>query len=52
MAQLISTDGKYAVKCDDCKEEIRRTDSLSESAAGGYCETCRREIAQFIERHK
>jgi predicted SprT family Zn-dependent metalloprotease len=33
--------GSYAVKCDDCKVEIRRTDSVQESAAGGRCETCK-----------
>lgn len=31
----------YEIKCDDCKATIRLTDSLSESAAGGRCESCR-----------
>lgn len=35
--------GLYAVKCDDCKAELRKTDSVSESAAGGLCDPCREE---------
>ena len=31
---------QYAVKCDDCKVEIRRTDNVQESYAGGQCATC------------
>lgn len=30
----------YAVKCDDCRQDIRRTDSIRESAAGGRCDEC------------
>lgn len=33
--------GLYAVKCDDCKAEMRRSDDLGESARGGRCEDCR-----------
>ena len=33
-------EGRYAVKCDECKAEIRRTDSLHESACGGRCADC------------
>lgn len=33
--------GLYAVKCDDCKCEVRRTNSLRESAAGARCAVCR-----------
>lgn len=32
---------QYAIRCDDCKTEIGRTNSLSESAAGGRCEKCK-----------
>lgn len=32
---------RYVVKCDDCKRDLRETDSLQESAAGGRCESCR-----------
>ncbi len=32
----------FEVKCDDCKTTIRETDSVSESAAGGLCDECRR----------
>lgn len=32
--------GRYAIKCDDCKAEIGRTDELHESAAGGRCVRC------------
>lgn len=32
---------RYTVTCDDCKAEIRETDSLQESAAGGRCPICR-----------
>ena len=34
---------RYAVLCDDCKRELRETDSLPESAAGGLCDPCRAE---------
>lgn len=33
---------EYAIKCDDCKKEIGRTDSMKESAAGGHCEECKK----------
>lgn len=29
------------IKCDECKTEIRRIDSLRKSAAGGRCDKCR-----------
>lgn len=35
---------RYAVKCDECRAEFRRTDSVAESAAGGYCPACRAEL--------
>lgn len=35
---------KYVIKCDDCKQEIGQTDSLSESAAGGRCEVCQSTV--------
>lgn len=35
--------GSYVVKCDECKVDMRRTDSLRESAAGGVCAKCRAE---------
>ena len=31
----------YAVKCDDCKHEIRRTNNIRESYAGGQCDDCK-----------
>jgi hypothetical protein len=37
---LVERNGPYAVKCDACKRDIRRTDSLAESAAGGRCGEC------------
>lgn len=37
---MTTNDGRYAVKCDECKDELRRTESLHESAAGGICESC------------
>ena len=30
----------YAVKCDDCKQEIKRTNSVRESAEGWRCQGC------------
>jgi hypothetical protein len=33
--------GRYFVKCDECRETMRYTDSMQESAAGGRCEKCR-----------
>jgi len=30
----------YAVKCDNCKAEIKRTNSMRESAEGGLCQSC------------
>jgi hypothetical protein len=40
------------VKCDDCKETIRETDSMIESVAGGICDQCRRNIAYASKRVK
>jgi hypothetical protein len=34
---------RYVVKCDDCKRDLRETDSVPESAAGGLCDDCRAE---------
>ena len=34
----------YAVKCDICKSEIRRTSNLAESAEGGTCDTCKNDM--------
>ena len=42
---------RYVVKCDECKCEIRRTDSVAESAAGGYCAACNAELgARYPDR--
>lgn len=41
---------RYAVKCDDCKVEIRRTDDVRESYAGGRCEACLAEVWRAIAR--
>ena len=30
----------YAVKCDDCKQTMRYTESVLESYQGGQCEAC------------
>lgn len=35
--------GVYAVKCDDCKAEMRRTHNVRESYAGGRCNSCRKD---------
>ncbi len=35
-----SARGRYAIKCDDCKGEIGRTDSVGRSAQGGFCDPC------------
>lgn len=35
-----TTTSRYIIKCDECKETIGETDSLSESAAGGRCDKC------------
>lgn len=40
--------GQYAVKCGECHEDIRRTDSLAESAAGGLCDDCRAEASYAV----
>ncbi len=32
----------YIVKCDDCKRTIRHVDTVAESAAGGFCDACRK----------
>lgn len=48
--------GRYEVKCDECRQTIRRTDSVAESAAGGRCDKCKpaasssSSVAKF-ERH-
>ena len=34
---------KYLVKCDDCKQTLRGTDSMRESAEGGHCDKCKGE---------
>lgn len=34
-------DGPYMVRCDDCKDVLRWTQSLRESAAGGRCAWCK-----------
>lgn len=34
--------GAYSIKCDGCRAELGRTDSVRESAAGGRCDDCRR----------
>lgn len=31
---------RYAVKCDECKRVIVRTDDVLESYAGGVCDEC------------
>ena len=41
--------GRYSVKCDECKAEIRRTDSLQESAAGGRCGECKATITAEVQ---
>lgn len=45
-----TTSKLYVVKCDDCKRELRETDSLHESAAGGLCNDCRAESAKAAAR--
>ena len=40
---------RYVVKCDDCKQEMRQTDDLHESAAGGRCDDCR-QAAGMVPR--
>ena len=32
--------GRYMVKCDDCRQDMRRCKTVQESAAGGRCESC------------
>jgi len=41
LAACANAPARYVVKCDDCKREMRRTDDLGESAAGGRCDDCR-----------
>jgi acetyl-CoA carboxylase beta subunit len=36
--------GRYFVKCDECRETMRYTDSVYESACGAICPKCRAEI--------
>jgi predicted nucleic acid-binding Zn ribbon protein len=38
--------GRYFVKCDDCRKDIGRTDSMRESAEGGRCDECKRYLAK------
>jgi hypothetical protein len=45
MQTATETSGRYVVKCDECKKDMRHTDSMVESAAGGRCEECRSEPA-------
>jgi len=40
----------YTVKCDRCHEDIRATDSLTESAAGGTCGPCHALLIRRFER--
>lgn len=40
--------GRYSVKCDDCRQDIRRTDSVAESAAGGRCDDCHEELMRSL----
>jgi predicted nucleic acid-binding Zn ribbon protein len=42
----------YFVKCDECRETMRFTDSVRESAEGGRCEKCRAEIAAKLAKAK
>lgn len=37
----ITMSGQYDIKCDECKKVIGTTDSMGESAMGGYCNECR-----------
>ena len=41
--------GRYVVKCDDCKIEVRRTDDVRESYAGTRCDACR-ELGRIIAK--
>lgn len=41
--------GRFAIKCDTCKTEIGRTDSLAESAAGDTCSACRGDTETLYE---
>ena len=34
----------YAVKCDECRDTIGRTDSVRRSAEGGMCAPCRMAV--------
>ncbi len=44
---MTKTTTKYTIKCDECKEVIGYTNSLAESAAGGYCPIgCRITVAE------
>jgi hypothetical protein len=39
--RLAATPATWAVKCDDCKTTMRRTEDVRESYAGGICDGCR-----------
>jgi hypothetical protein len=39
---------QYEIKCDECKTEIGRTDSMAQSAAGGLCAACRSHRGRSI----
>jgi hypothetical protein len=41
---------RYSIKCDDCKTEISRTDSLRASAAGGRCGLCSFDVMVALTR--
>jgi hypothetical protein len=41
VAAALAPAGCYAIKCDDCRKEIGRTDSVPVSAAGGHCAECK-----------
>lgn len=35
-----TSEGRYEIKCDDCKTIIGRTDNVGRSAQGGRCDEC------------
>lgn len=38
----------YLVKCDECKQTIRETESIRESYEGGRCDACRGDWASRV----
>ena len=40
----------YIVKCDECKRDIRETDDVRESYAGGTCDECRAYIQRRLAK--